>query len=132
MSKISELGSITGANTRPEDLFVIVNLVQGDDGTKNITRKELVQAIQYEIFDRITITGGTISGVIMSDSRLDNVRIDNSDMEDSDIIRTTFDDGTITNSTADEVAITNSSFEQGTLDDVDGTDVRLVDHKFYC
>lgn len=127
MSKISELGSITGANTRPEDLFVIVNLVQGDDGTKNITRKELVQAIQYEIFDRITITGGTISGVIMSDSRLDNVRIDNSDMEDSDIIRTTFDDGTITNSTADEVAITNSSFEQGTLDDVDGTDVRLVD-----
>lgn len=127
MSKISELGSITGANTRPEDLFVIVNLVQGDDGTKNITRRELVQAIQYEVFDRITITGGTISGVEMSDSRLDNVQIDNSDMEDSDIIRSTFDDGEITNSTANNVAITSSSFEQGTLDDVDGTDVRLVD-----
>ena len=56
MSKISELGPIKGANTRSEDLFVIVNLIQGDDGTKNITRKELVQAIQYEIFDRITIT----------------------------------------------------------------------------
>ena len=47
MSKISELGPITGANTRSEDLFVIVNLVQGDDGTKNITRKELVEALQY-------------------------------------------------------------------------------------
>ena len=41
MSKISELGPIKGANTRSEDLFVIVNLIQGDDGTKNITRKEL-------------------------------------------------------------------------------------------
>ena len=50
MSKISELGPITGSNTRTEDLFVIVNLVQGDDGTKNITRYELVEAIQYEVF----------------------------------------------------------------------------------
>ena len=40
MSKISELEPIKGANTRSEDLFVIVNLIQGDDGTKNITRKE--------------------------------------------------------------------------------------------
>ena len=91
MSKISELGSITGANTRSEDLLVIVNLVQGDDGTKNISRKELVQAIQYEIFDRITITGGTISGVAMSDSTLDNVTIDNSNIEDTDWIRGTID-----------------------------------------
>ena len=69
MAKISELPPITGANTRTEDLFVIVNLVQGDDGTSNITRAELVEAIQYEVFSRITITGGTISGVRMSDSR---------------------------------------------------------------
>ena len=66
MSLISELGPITGANTRSEDLFVIVNLIQGDDGTKNITRKELVQALQFEIFNNIKITGGTISNVIMS------------------------------------------------------------------
>jgi len=58
MSKISELGTITGSNTRSEDLFVTVNLVQGDDGTKNITRAELVNAIQQEVFDKIKIDGG--------------------------------------------------------------------------
>ena len=84
MAKISELPPITGANTRTEDLFVIVNLVQGDDGTSNITREELVEAIQYEVFSRIKITGGSISGVVMRDSRIDNVQIDNSDIEDTD------------------------------------------------
>ena len=75
MSKISELGPISGANTRTEDLFVIVNLVQGDDGTKNITRRELVEAIQYETFSRIRITGGSISGVVMFDSFIRDVTI---------------------------------------------------------
>ena len=110
MAKISELPPITGANTRPEDLFVIVNLVQGDDGTSNITRKELVQAIQYEIFDRITITGGTISGVQMRDSTLDNVRIDNSDIEDTDFVRGSITDTEIFDSTANNITITSSSF----------------------
>jgi hypothetical protein len=115
MSKISELGPITGANTRSEDLFVIVNLVQGDDGTKNITRKELVQAIQYEIFDRITITGGNISGVRIFNSNLDNVVIDESDIEDTDIIRSTFDQGQLTNSTGDNLSIVNSTFDDGDI-----------------
>ena len=111
MSKISELGPITGANTRTEDLFVIVNLIQGDDGTKNITRKELVQALQYEIFDRITITGGNISGV----------RIFNSTIEDNVMNRNTFNDGTINDSdinnptivggTAEDIAIANSTID---------------------
>ena len=107
MAKISELPPITGANTRPEDLFVVVNLVQGDDGTSSITRKELVQAIQYEIFDRITITGGTISGVTMSDSTLDNVRIDNSDIEDTDFVRGSIQDTEIFDSTANNITITS-------------------------
>jgi len=115
MSKISELGTITGANTRSEDLFVIVNLVQGDDGTKNITRKELVEAIQYEIFSRITITGGTISGVVMSDSRLDNVIIDNSDIEDTDFVRGSIDRTEITNSDANNIVMSYSSFQLGTI-----------------
>ena len=123
MAKISELPPITGANTRSEDLFVIVNLVQGDDGTSNITRKELVEAIQYETFSRIKITGGTISGVVMSDSRLDNVTIDNSDIEDTDFVRGTIDNTVITNSefndgTANNVAITSSSFNNGTANNV--------------
>jgi len=117
MAKISELGPITGANTRSEDLFVIVNLVQGDDGTKNITRKELVQAIQYEIFDRITITGGSISGVVMFDSVIRDVLIDTSDMEDSFIIRTDFNLGSLRNSTGETLEITDSDYQEGTISD---------------
>ena len=115
MSKISELGPITGANTRSEDLFVIVNLVQGDDGTKNITRKELVEAIQYEIFSRIRITGGLISGVRIFDSRLENVIIDESDIEDTDIIRSDFDQGSLRRSTGDDLSIVNSTFDEGDI-----------------
>ena len=130
MSKISELGSITGANTRSEDLLVIVNLVQGDDGTKNITRKELVQAIQYEIFDRITITGGTISGVAMSDSTLDNVTIDNSNIEDTVFIRGSIDATTITNSDANNLVITSSSFTDGSLVDSTGQNLTIANSSF--
>jgi hypothetical protein len=105
MAKISELPPITGDNTRSEDLFVIVNLVQGDDGTSNITRKELVQAIQYEVFDRITITGGDISGAFIHDLRIDRVIIDNSDIEDTNFERGTIDDTVITNSDANNLII---------------------------
>lgn len=68
MSKITELGRIVGANTKSRDLFVVVNLDQGEDGTKNITRRELVQAIQQEAFDNILITGGNIFDVNITDA----------------------------------------------------------------
>ena len=126
MAKISELPPITGANTRPEDLFVVVNLVQGDDGTSSITRKELVQAIQYEVFDRITITGGTISGVQMRDSTLDNVRIDNSDIEDTDFVRGSIQDTEIFDSTANNITITSSSFTDGSLVSSTGEDLDIA------
>jgi len=58
MSKISELGRITGSLTKSKDLFVTVSLDQGDDGTKTLTRAELVNAVQQEIFDTIKIDGG--------------------------------------------------------------------------
>jgi len=130
MAKISELPPITGANTRTEDLFVIVNLVQGDDGTSNITRKELVEAIQYEIFSRITITGGTISGVTMFNSLIRNVVIDDSNIEDSFITRTDFNEGTLRNSDGDNLDIINSTFNEGTLDDNDQTNQRISDSSF--
>jgi len=122
MSKISELGPITGANTRTEDLFVIVNLVQGDDGTKNITRKELVEAIQYEIFSRITITGGSISNVTMFNSTLNNVIINTSDfiageIDRSIITRSDFNDGDIRDSNANNLTITASTFDGGDITD---------------
>jgi len=131
MSKISELGSITGANTRTEDLFVIVNLVQGDDGTKNITRKELVQAIQYEIFDRITITGGSITGTVIFENVMnDNIMNDNEfnrgSVNDTDINRADIDDSSFDNGTANNVEITNSSFDFGTMETVTGNNVTLI------
>ena len=130
MAKISELPPITGANTRTEDLFVIVNLVQGDDGTSNITRKELVEAIQYEIFSRITITGGTISGVRMSESRLDNVEIDNSDIEDTTFIRGSIDDTVITNSDANNIVMTYSTFNLGHLENNTANNITITQSDF--
>jgi hypothetical protein len=115
MSKISELGPIKGANTRSEDLFVIVNLIQGDDGTKNITRKELVQALQYEIFDRITITGGSISGV----------RIFNSTIEDNQMNRNDFDDGTVNDS-----VLNDNEILDGTMARTEVSNVTIVDSDF--
>ena len=130
MSKISELGPISGANTRTEDLFVIVNLVQGDDGTKNITRRELVEAIQYETFSRIRITGGSISGVVMFDSFIRDVTIDTSNMEDSEIIRTDFNNGSLRNSTGENLTITDSTFTDGGIFDSTGNNMTITDSTF--
>ena len=119
MSKISELEPIKGANTRSEDLFVIVNLIQGDDGTKNITRKELLQAIQYEVFDNISITGGSVTGVrIFSSTIEDNVMNNNTfnggTIDSTAITETSFDGGTMVGTEVSNVAITTSDFSNGT------------------
>ena len=127
MAKISELGSISGANTRSEDLFVIVNLIQGDDGTKNITRRELVQAIQYEIFDRITITGGQISGVTIFDSLIRDVVIDDSRMEDSEITRTIFENGTLRDSNGLRLDIVDSFLRTSNIEDSNGVNMIITD-----
>jgi hypothetical protein len=78
MAKISELGRITGANTRSQDLFVVVSIDQGTNGTKNITRREVVQALQGEVFDNITISGGTISNTIHNNNTINNSVLNNS------------------------------------------------------
>lgn len=75
MSKISELGKITGSNTRSEDLFVVVNLAQGDDGTKTITRAELVNALEQEVFNDIKIDGGSYINNIPINNP--NITVDN-------------------------------------------------------
>lgn len=61
MTKISQLDPILGNETDSDDLFVTVSIAQGEQGTKNITREELVRAIQRETFTDITITGGSIA-----------------------------------------------------------------------
>ena len=117
MSKITELEPITGVNTRTEDLFVIVNLVQGDDGTKSITREELVEAIQYEVFSRIEITGGTIENVIMSNSDIIESTITESTFIDGIIDFSTFSNGEIYDTIANNMVITDSVFQFGDIDE---------------
>jgi hypothetical protein len=91
MSKISELGRITGSNTKSRDLFVTVNLDQGEDGTKNITRAELVNAIELEVFDNIKIDGGDyinnipLNNVTINDSTINNPNINVSEQFSPDI-----------------------------------------------
>jgi hypothetical protein len=70
MSKISELRPIVGNRTASNDLFVVVNLEDRELGTKNITRRELVNAIQQETFNSITITGGSASNTNITNSTI--------------------------------------------------------------
>jgi hypothetical protein len=116
MSKITELEPITGVNTRPEDLLVIVNLVQGDDGTKSITRKELVEAIQFEVFSRIEITGGTIENVLISNTDILDSRISTTSFTEGEITLSTFSDGEIFNTIANNMTISDSVFQTGDID----------------
>lgn len=130
MAKISELGKITGANTKSGDLFVTVNLDLGINGTKNITRAELVQAIQIEDFDNISITGGNIVNVDIANTNITNSIISQTkflegDIEDSTLVNviineseindTSFNAGTIEDSTITNSEISESSFDNGTI-----------------
>lgn len=82
MTKISELGKITGASTKSRDLFVTVSLDLGQQGTKNITRAELVKAIQLEDFDDINITGGSATNISVSNSTLTDVNLSSPNVSD--------------------------------------------------
>lgn len=144
MSKISELGPISGRNTKTGDLFVTVNLELGSDGTKNITRFEVKEALQLETWDNITITGGSIENVPISnsaitDSSLENVTISLAEISDSNIVdtdltnvvintsefldgnvsNTAISDGTMTGTAITQVVIENSSFIDGILQNND-------------
>jgi hypothetical protein len=75
MPKISELSPIIGSRTKSGDLFVTVSLEDGDLGTKNITRRELVNAIQQEEFQSITVTGGSIANTTITNSSIVNPNV---------------------------------------------------------
>jgi uncharacterized protein YjbI with pentapeptide repeats len=132
MTKISELGPISGRNTKTGDLFVTVNLELGNDGTKNITRFEVKEALQLEIWDNITITGGSIANlpianVAITDSTLSNVVIDLSSMTNSAITDTTLDNVIITNSSFSTGTIADSDITDGTMTGTDITNVTIAD-----
>ena len=138
MSKISELGRITGGNTKSRDLFVTVSLDQGDDGTKNITREELVNAIEQEVFNNIKINGGdyiqniplstvTITGSVINTSTMNNSTINTSVMNNSDINNADINASDITDSTMDSSTINSSTMNASFIDGSEMTDSIIAD-----
>lgn len=121
MAKISELGRITGANTKSGDLFVTVSLDLGVNGTKNITRKEMVQAIQLEDFDNISIIGGNISNVNVANANITESSMTNNEFSEGEISNSLLRNVTIETSTITETDISESSFSEGTITDTEIT-----------
>ena len=95
MSKISQLGPILADETASQDLFVMVNIAQGDDGTKNVTRSELVKVIQKEPFNNINITGGTITTTALSAVSVTSSTIASSTINGSTVNNPTINGGTL-------------------------------------
>jgi len=100
MSKISQLGPILADETASQDLFVMVNIAQGDDGTKNVTRSELVKVIQKEPFNNINITGGVITNTGLTSVTVSSSTINSSSLNNSTINNTTMNGGIITGGTS--------------------------------
>jgi hypothetical protein len=122
MSKISQLGPIQADETASNDLFVMVNLAQGDDGTKNITRSELVKTIQKEPFDNINITGGNISNVTISNSV-----INTSTIQDPNITNPNITGGSLSGSSFNVGTINNSILNQPLFGDLNEYSAPLND-----
>jgi hypothetical protein len=95
MSKISQLGAILADETASQDLFVTVNIARGDNGTKNITRAEMVRAIQKESFTDINIIGGRISSTSVFNVTLEDSVVSNTTINSSTINNTNFLGGNI-------------------------------------
>ena len=84
MVKITDLDKISGDKTKSRDLFVMVNLDQGEDGTKSITRAELLKALEQEVYTDLKVEGGYIDDVPITNP---NISIDSyltDDIEDDD------------------------------------------------
>lgn len=110
MSKISQLGPIIAEETSSEDLFVIVNIAQGDDGTKNLTRAELVKTIQKEAFNNINITGGTAANITLTNTVINSSTINNPNISTPAISGGTISNPTVNNGNINESTLNNVSF----------------------
>lgn len=71
MTKITNLDPILAENTRGEDLFVIVSIALGEDGTRSITLDELARALGQTVLEDIYIDGGCIKNVQIIDPNID-------------------------------------------------------------
>lgn len=84
MTKITDLDPISGDKTKGRDLFVMVNLDQGEDGTKSITREELLKALQQEAFDDINVQGGVVANTPINNPNISVSTPMTDDIQDDD------------------------------------------------
>jgi hypothetical protein len=73
----------------------MVNIAQGDDGTKNVTRSELVKVIQKEPFNNINITGGTITNAVSTGVTINSSTINTSNINNSTLNAPTINNGSL-------------------------------------
>ena len=140
MARITELQPIAGSQTKTNDLFVTVNLESGELGTKNITRKELVKAIQQETFDEINANGGNLTNVVLrtatsfSQVLLNQNSIGGTlnkvEISDSDITTSRIENSSITNPTISGGTLGGSTFNNGTITNTDIRNSRIFDTAF--
>lgn len=119
MSKISQLGPILADETASQDLFVMVNIAQGDDGTKNVTRSELVKVIQKEPFNNINITGGTITTTALSAVSLSSSTINTSTINSPTVNNPTINGGTLNGSDLNDFTISGLTNYTSPIADTD-------------
>jgi hypothetical protein len=119
--KISELTTITGANTASGDLFVIVDVDANE--TKKITRDELTNALELTDFDNIDINGGTIDGVTMATSDITvgagktlDVSAGTLTLANDQISGDKINGGTIGSVTISSLTATSADINGGTID----------------
>jgi len=84
MSKITDLEKISGDKTKGGDLFVMVSLDEGEDGTKSITRDELLKALQKEQFTDIKVAGGLIDNTPIKNPNITVTHPLTDDVQDDD------------------------------------------------
>lgn len=116
MARISELQPIVGAQTKPNDLFVVVNLESGELGTKNITRRELAKALEKEIFEELNANGGNLSNVVLRGSTILSGNLFEPNIVGGEIRQSEIIDTQITSSTLLSPIITSPDISGGSID----------------
>ena len=130
--KVSELDTITGANTASDDFFLIVD--SSGSVSKKISRDELNNAIEIDVLNTVDINGGTIDGTTIGGSSaavgtFTTVNATTLDTTNIEVTNIKAKDGTAAGSIADSTGVvtlassvlTDTDINGGTVDGADIT-----------
>ena len=130
--KVSELDTITGADTASDDFFLIVD--SSGSVSKKISRDELNNAIEIDVLNTVDINGGTIDGTTIGGSSaavgtFTTVNATTLDTTNIEVTNIKAKDGTAAGSIADSTGVvtlassvlTDTDINGGTVDGADIT-----------